>query len=1067
MRVAVIPSLGTRNTCDLIARIALLGATIAAALSACSDEPEATPTLHLATTPTPSVAETPAPEPIANGILDPTPVPTVTYTPTVAPAATPTLTPANTPTTTRVSTPAPTSITLAAPTSAPTHTPTAPPTPSSSPTSTSIPTSTSTPEATPTTSPTHAPTASPTPASSPTPTARESAVAHFTQSISWFGSPPDFAHAQVAKLLILLRIRDAHLGNSVARLPWLADDINDDEWKAFKSLIAISYSDLDLADTVAALPWFTDGITHEERVALISLSDIAFPDPDLAETVAALPWFTDGITQDEESALHGLSVIESHDLELAALTARLPWFADEITDVAEPALRSLNKLAIKDAGLATFAAGLPWFADNITIEDLSVLKSLNRLASADTGLAVSVAGLPWFADGITRDEYRALVELAALASEDARLAVSVVGLPWFADGGTSHQNVVSQRQLRFGAGALRNIADIDRQSAALLLSFAWVAAEDFSGDQLSAITLIRDMFQEFPTVAKEVLGLTWVRDDMTRTESWALGDFRSIARNDLELAWHVLKSPFMEAPFLQRDAYALEALNAFSRSGPPPGIVQSGSDAVLGSGARVGLSEGSSDVLAQLAGQSWFSDGLDDEDAALLHGISHSRADFRQALIETNYVVTASVALPLTGEMGLAVVRHTPFPPDDQILKTLEQGVRIIEDFMGAPLPVGDVTLLLVEPEFWFSEARAEIFRFSQTGGGPLDPAYVRGIVTAANPTNGPPTRSLYHELGHYYLELGPRWLQEGLANFLEAYTVARTGGEGLGERLAHLELSERCAENIWDHVNPYRGGQCNYELGEKFLLGMYAALGPEAVSAALRELYTRALTFERLNHDSIYYAFQSNVPFGKEESFRTAWLRYHGSPVIDRVYADSPDLPPLVALYNATDGEHWVDNRNWLTDAPLGAWYGVYTNSKGQVTGLKLAKNGLAGELPSELGGLSNLIALVLNDNRLSGEIPLELGDLIHLGKLRLEWNELTGEIPPELGNLTNLRSMGIYGNRLTGEIPPELGKLAKLGVIWLHENQFTGCIAAELPEIWKYPTGLRRCDPAGQVNP
>ncbi len=706
----------------------------------------------------------------------------------------------------------------------------------------------------------------------------------------------------------------------------------------------------------------------------MSLGDIAFPDPDLAATVAALPWFTDGINNDEVDALFGLSTIESHDSELAALTARLPWFADEITDVVAPALLALNKLRIKDAELATFVAGQPWIAGNITVEELGVLRWLNRLASTDSGLTASVVALPWFADGIIHDEYRTLVELAALASEDVGMAASVVDLPWFTDGGTSHQSVVLQRQMRIGAEALRDIADNDRHSAALLLSFPWVAADDFSSDQLSAITLIRDMLQEFPSVAEEVLGLPWVRDDMTRTESWALGDFRSIARNDLELARHVLKSPFMEAPFLQRDAYALEALNAFARSGPPPGIVQSGSDAVLGSGARVGLSGGSSDVLAQLAGQSWFSDGLDDEDAALLHGISHSRADFRQALIETNYVVTASVALPLTGEMGLAVVRHTPFPPNDQILKTLEQGVRIMEDFMGAPLPVGDVTLLLVEPEFWFSEARAELFRFSQTGGGPLDPAYVRGIVRAANPTNGPPIRSLYHELGHYYLELGPRWLKEGLANFLEAYTVARTGGEGLGERLAHLELSERCAENIWDHVNPYRGGQCDYELGEKFLLGMYAALGSKAVSAALRELYTRALTFERLNHDSVYYAFQSNVPFGKEESFRTAWLRYHGSPVIDRVYADSPDLSPLVALYNATDGEHWVNNKNWLSEAPLGAWYGVYTNAQGQVTGLNLAKNGLAGELPSGLGGLSNLLALVLDENRLTGGYRLSL---------------------------------------------------------------------------------------------
>ena len=44
-----------------------------------------------------------------------------------------------------------------------------------------------------------------------------------------------------------------------------------------------------------------------------------------------------------------------------------------------------------------------------------------------------------------------------------------------------------------------------------------------------------------------------------------------------------------------------------------------------------------------------------------------------------------------------------------------------------------------------------------------------------------------------------------------------------------------------------------------------------------------------------------------------------------------------LVALYNATDGPNWVNNENWLTDAPLGEWYGVDTDNAGRVVGLNL----------------------------------------------------------------------------------------------------------------------------------
>ena len=480
------------------------------------------------------------------------------------------------------------------------------------------------------------------------------------------------------------------------------------------------------------------------------------------------------------------------------------------------------------------------------------------------------------------------------------------------------------------------------------------------------------------------------------------------------------------------------------------------------------------------------------EEAALLHAVHHSGDDdFRQALFETQYVESKTLTLPLAGVMGLAVVRHTPFPSDDYTLATLEEGVRLMEEFMGAPLPVGDVILLLVEPEFWTLKARGQLYRFSY-GGGNVDPVYTTAIIQAENPESGPPKGTLYHELGHFYLNNGPLWLREGLAEFLEAYVVARTGGEELEERLAHLESTGSCdTENIWQHVNPYRGGQCDYELGEKFLLAMHEALGPEAVSGALRELYTQSLIFENPNHDSVYYELLLNVPDGKEEAFRTAFRRYHGGPVIDRVLTDSPDLPPLVALYNSTNGEDWVSNRHWVSDGPLGAWHGVVTNSSGHVIALELSENALAGEIPSELGSLSNLLGLKfhrneltgeipselsnlsnlveldLSYNELTGEIPSELGNLTSLEQLDLAWNKLTGKIPSELGNLTNLKSLLLQGNQLSGEIPPELANLTNLETLWLMENRFTGCIAAELPEIWVEQTGLERCGPAGAASP
>ena len=115
-------------------------------------------------------------------------------------------------------------------------------------------------------------------------------------------------------------------------------------------------------------------------------------------------------------------------------------------------------------------------------------------------------------------------------------------------------------------------------------------------------------------------------------------------------------------------------------------------------------------------------------------------------------------------------------------------------------------------------------------------------------------------------------------------------------------------------------------------------------------------------------------------------------------------DRAALVALYNATGGANWGNNGNWLSNAPIGAWHGVTTDSDGRVTDLSLSFNQLTGEIPAELGDLTNLEGLSLFNNQLTGAIPAELGSLTNLERLYLYRNHLTGEIPAELGSLTSL---------------------------------------------------------------
>ncbi len=123
----------------------------------------------------------------------------------------------------------------------------------------------------------------------------------------------------------------------------------------------------------------------------------------------------------------------------------------------------------------------------------------------------------------------------------------------------------------------------------------------------------------------------------------------------------------------------------------------------------------------------------------------------------------------------------------------------------------------------------------------------------------------------------------------------------------------------------------------------------------------------------------------------------------------------------------------------------GILTN----LTGLFLSYNYLRGEIPSEIGNLRNLTELHLGHNGLEGEIPPEIGNLANLTYLSLWDNELTGSIPREIGNLANLTYLSLWDNELTGSIPPEIGNLNNLIFLSISENKINGQIPLELGNL------------------
>jgi hypothetical protein len=136
----------------------------------------------------------------------------------------------------------------------------------------------------------------------------------------------------------------------------------------------------------------------------------------------------------------------------------------------------------------------------------------------------------------------------------------------------------------------------------------------------------------------------------------------------------------------------------------------------------------------------------------------------------------------------------------------------------------------------------------------------------------------------------------------------------------------------------------------------------------------------------------------------------------------------------------------NWTTDIDECKWSDVACDGNGRVTYLNLYYYNIRGQIPADLGLLTDLDKLSLEYNEFSGTIPSSLGALTALTSMHLHVNHLSGTIPSTLGALTALTYMDLRFNQLAGTIPSSLGALTTMLGLDLSKNQLTGTIPLSL---------------------
>ena len=549
----------------------------------------------------------------------------------------------------------------------------------------------------------------------------------------------------------------------------------------------------------------------------------------------------------------------------------------------------------------------------------------------DAELGDALAMLSWVREGVSGgepDPFTALQRVFLLSDRDLDLAKRVAGLGWFTDG-------VVRLELEALAN-LEGIAALDANLARNAADPEWFADDVFE-TEIVALASLRSIADLDVGLARSAAAQPWFTNRMTADERDALWTLENLARLDVALAVRTADASGSWSPRL-----VLSSLRALASSRSQP------------------------QEFDVLAAQPWFADGLSRQDAAFLPALTGTIGwpELYDELTEAHFAESTTID-GRAGKLYLWLFSNRPIDPLDTRLDHFVQAILTSEEFTGEPFPTQDVIMLLAD-------------------GHSLGGAYYfdSHVVVGRRGEDQVHPHTVFHEAAHYYMDLGNPWLVEGGANFIARIGLAKVGLTDLDTWPAYVERSVRegCAldpgvgtiQDLTDYQEDADSSQnCHYVVGEHFLYRLRAAMGHDAIGAALGEIYAagRRDVGRPLSEEEAYEIVLKHTPADRRESVEAVYRELHGGPFA----AGFEDIEPEPSVPAALSRElpPWSGSPpDKVHAAALAAIVDVWEVDSGLGLSLAQAAWVVDGVDHGEAIALNALHEIAAIDARLAGEI-------------------------------------------------------------------------------------------------